>query len=101
MAGAKDRSAGTGRALRAGLGWLVVAGLAIVCWARMAVTTDITAFMADAGDARLAGISRQLAQSELTRTIVLSVQAEGDDPAAALAGAQTVGEALASDPEVA
>ena len=99
MAGAKDRSAGTGRALRAGLGWLLLIGLALVCWSRMAVTTDITHFMADESDARLAGISRQLAQSELTRTIVLSVQ--GEDLAGALAGARAIAEALKDDPEVA
>lgn len=86
---------------RALVGWLLLAGLALLCWSRMAVTTDITHFMADESDARLAGISRQLAQSELTRTIVLSVQAEGDDPAPALAGARMVAEALADDPEVA
>ena len=85
---------------RAVLGWLLLAGLAALCWTRMAVTTDITHFMADESDARLAGISRQLAQSELTRTIVLSVQAEGDDPGPALAGARAVAEALAGHPEV-
>ncbi|MBK9753480.1 MAG: MMPL family transporter [Nannocystis sp.] len=90
-----------GRVARALLGWLLLAGLAVLCWSRMAVTTDITHFMADESDARLAGISRQLAQSELTRTIVLSVQAEGDDPAPALAAARRLGEALAGDPEVA
>ncbi|MBK7829395.1 MMPL family transporter [Nannocystis sp.] len=90
-----------GRVARALLGWLLLAGLAALCWSRMAVTTDITHFMADESDARLAGISRQLAQSELTRTIVLSVQAEGDDPAPALAAARRLGEALAGDPEVA
>ena len=91
----------TGRVARALLGWLLLVGLAALCWSRMAVTTDITHFMADESDARLAGISRQLAQSELTRTIVLSVQAEGDDPAPALAAARRLGEALAGHPEVA
>lgn len=91
----------TGRVARALLGWLLLAGLAALCWSRMAVTTDITHFMADESDARLAGISRQLAGSELTRTIVLSVQAEGEDPAPALAAARQLGEALAGDPEVA
>jgi len=75
--------------------------LAVVCWLRMAVTTDITYFIADEGDARLAGVSRQLAQSELTRTIVLSVQGPGEDPGPALAVARALGTALEGHPEVA
>lgn len=94
-------SAGAGRGLRAALGLVVVLVLAAICWLRMAVTTDITYFLADEGDARLAGISRQLAQSELTRTIVLSVQGPGEDPAPALAVARALGAALEQHPEVA
>jgi predicted exporter len=91
----------SGRGLRAALGLAVMVLLAAICWQRMAVTTDITYFIADEGDARLAGISRQLAQSELTRTIVLSVQGPGEDPAAALAVARSLGAALERHPEVA
>lgn len=80
---------------------MVLAVLAAICWTRMAVTTDITYFLADEGDAQLAGISRQLAQSELTRTIVLSVQGPGDDPGPALAVARALGTALEGNPEVA
>jgi predicted exporter len=65
----------------------------------MAVTTDITHFLADETDAKLAGISRQLAQSELTRTMILSVQ--GPDPAAARAAAKEMAAALQDHPEVA
>ncbi len=91
-----------GRAWRAALGLVICVALALVCWSRMAVTTDITHFLADETDAKLAGISKQLAQSELTRTIVLSVSAAaGDDPALALAGARRMAAALAEDPEVA
>ncbi len=79
---------------------MIVLLLAWVCWSRMAVTTDITHFMADETDAKLAGISRQLAQSELTRTIVLSVHGAGDDPAPALAAAAKLAEALREHPEV-
>jgi len=100
------RSSGTGeraaRGLRAGLGLVIVLLLAWVCWSRMAVTTDITHFMADETDAKLAGISRQLAQSELTRTIVLSVHSnEGDDPGNSLRAAAKLADALRGHPEVA
>jgi predicted exporter len=94
-------SAPTRRGLRAAAGLLVLAALALVCWRRFAVTTDITHFLADETDARLAGISRRLAQSELTRTIVLSVTAPGDDPAPALRAAAAMAAALRGHPEVA
>jgi predicted exporter len=100
VAGAEDRSARF-RGLRAALGLLVIVALAVVCWTRLAVTTDITHFLADETDAKLAGISRQLAQSELTRTIVLSVRSETGEAGPALAAARTLGAALADDPEVA
>ncbi|MBL9100121.1 MAG: MMPL family transporter [Myxococcales bacterium] len=87
------------RAIRAAIGFVLLAVLVVVCWRRLAVTTDITHFMADETDAKLAGISRELAQSELTRTMILSVQA--DDPAAARAGARALAAALAGHPEVA
>ncbi len=90
-----------GRGLRALVGLIVLAVLAAICWARMAVTTDITYFLADESDAQLAGISRQLAQSELTRTIVLSVQGPGEDLGPALAVARALGAALEGHPEVA
>lgn len=93
--------AAPGRGLRATLGLVIVLVLAAICWLRMAVTTDITYFLADEGDARLAGISRQLAQSELTRTIVLSVQGPGEDLGPALAVARALGAALERHPEVA
>jgi hypothetical protein len=89
-----------GRGLRALVGLIVLAVLAAICWARMAVTTDITYFLADESDAQLAGISRQLAQSELTRTIVLSVQGPGEDLGPALAVARALGAALEGHPEV-
>ena len=101
MAVSGDRSERPGRGLRAAGGLVVVLLLAAVCWSRMAITTDITHFLADETDAQLAGISRQLAQSELTRTIVLSVQGPGDDPAPALAAAKVLAAALAGHPQVA
>jgi len=100
--GAQDTSRGPGRrGLRVSAGLVVLAVLAALCWSRMAVTTDITYFLADEGDARVAGISRELAQSELTRTIVLSVQGPGEDPGPALAVARGLAAALADHPEVA
>ena len=87
------------RGLRAAIGFVAIVLLALVCWRRMAVTTDITHFLADETDAQLAGISRQLAQSDLMRTMILSVQ--GEDPAAARMAAKDMATALRDHPEVA
>jgi predicted exporter len=86
------------RGLRAAIGLVLLCALALVCWRRMAVTTDITHFLADETDAQLAGISRQLAQSELTRTMILDVH--GEDPAAARAAAKDMAATLQEHPEV-
>ncbi len=87
------------RGLRAAIGFVLLAALALVCWRRIAVTTDITHFLADETDAKLAGISRQLAQSELTRTMILDIS--GDDPVAARAAAREMAAALEGRAEVA
>ena len=83
----------------AAIGFVLLAALALVCWRRMAITTDITHFLADETDAKLAGISRQLAQSELTRTMILDVS--GPDPAAARAAAKEMAADLQDNLEVA
>ena len=87
------------RGLRAAIGFVALAVLALVCWRRIAVTTDITHFLADETDAKLAGISRQLAQSELMRTMILSLH--GEDPASARQAALEIAAALRDNPEVA
>lgn len=89
------------RAARAGLGLALVAGLGLYCAARLRVSTDVTAFMAELGDERLGELSRGLAGSELTRSVVLSLRDEGGDPSVAIAGAQALAERLRELPEVA
>jgi predicted exporter len=79
---------------------VLLAALALVCWRRMAVTTDITHFLADETDAKLAGISRQLAQSELTRTMILST-CRATTRSRRRAAAREMAGALAGHPEVA
>ncbi|WP_422888892.1 MMPL family transporter [Nannocystis pusilla] len=88
-------------ALRAGLGAALVAGLVAFCALRLQVVTDITAFMADVADPKLAALSRGMASSELTRTLVLSVSDERGEPDVAIAGAQALADRLQDRPEVA
>lgn len=95
------RTSLAGRLVRGALGLALIAALAVYCAARLRVTTDITSFMAELGDARLAELSRGLASSELTRSVVLSLRDEGGDPDVALAGARALAERLQGHPEVA
>ncbi|MCY1069141.1 MMPL family transporter [Nannocystis sp. RBIL2] len=88
-------------AWRAGLGAALVAGLVAFCVLRLQVVTDITAFMADVADPKLAALSRGMASSELTRTLVLSVSDERGEPDVAIAGAQALADRLQDRPEVA
>lgn len=69
------------------------------CATHLHIGTDITNFMPDGGRAKLAALSRKLSNSELTRTMVISVGA--DDPATATAAAAALEQALARHPEVA
>lgn len=96
-----ERRVDLARALRALLGLAAIAALAAYCAARLQVTTDITAFMADQEDARLSALSRSLAQSELTRSMVLSIDAEDGDIGTAIAGADALAERLRGRPEIA
>jgi predicted exporter len=73
--------------------------MAVFCALRLRVTTDITHFLPAGADHRLAGLSRQLADSTLTRTLILSVGAPNIDDAKA--AARALAERLASLPEVA
>ncbi len=61
--------------------------------------TDITNFMPDGSGSELARLSRELAHSDLARTMVLTLGAE--EPARALAAAQQLADELRVHPEVA
>jgi predicted exporter len=63
--------------------WLIVA--AIVCASRFSVTTEITRFLPSGTDRRLAPISAALADSELTRTVILTVGGPTESEAASAA----------------
>src|SRR4051812_44278243 len=61
---------------------------------RLEVTTDITHFLPAGADHRMAQLSRELADSPLTRTLILSIGARTDQadlPAAAVALAERIG----------
>ena len=66
---------------------------------RLQITTDITHFLPAGADQRSAELSRRLADSTLTRTMILSIGAQ--DPAAARQGAAALAAGLAGNPEVA
>lgn len=74
------------------------AAMAAYCAMHLHISTDITNFMPDGGRAHLASLSRKLANSELTRTMIISVGA--DDPGVADAAAAELEESLARHPEV-
>lgn len=78
---------------RAAAAALVLLALGVYAGLRFEVTTDITHFLPSASDRALATLSRSIAESGLSRTMVLSVQ-----PPAAAAG---LAETLAAHPEVA
>lgn len=88
------------RPLRIALGLALLLAALIVVITRWSVTSDITSFLAqDVEDPRLAKIASRLAESELTRTVILSVEAPRAD--IATAGARALAEKLAPHPEVA
>ena len=86
-------------ATRLVLAAVTATAMAIFCVARLRVTTEITHFLPAGADHRLADLSRQLADSPLTRTLILSVGAPDADTARGAAVA--LAERLANHPEVA
>ena len=68
------------------------------CATHLRIGTDITNFMPDGGRARLASLSRRLANSDLTRTMILSVGA--DTPARSVAAALELEAMIVKHPEV-
>ena len=87
------------RGLRIGIGAVLLLAMALFCALRLEVSNQITHFLAPGDDPRLAKLSRRLAQSELTRTMIFTVSAEqtGD----AMAAADELAAGLAEHPEVA
>lgn len=92
----------TSRARALALGALLV-GLAVFDAARLEVTSDVTRFLAAPEDDRAARLTRELAASDLTRTLALTVgtAAEPQDPDLAAAAAADLASMLAGDPAVA
>jgi len=67
--------------------------------AHFEITTDINHFLPDAGDDRLATLSREIADSELSRTMILTLTAEDLD--GALQASRSFEKELLSEPRVA
>jgi predicted exporter len=87
------------RALRL-LAWAVLAvGLLVYNGRHLSFVTDITNFLPDGSGSELARLSRELAHSDLARSMALTIGA--DDPARAVAAAKQLAEALRAHPEVA
>ena len=80
----------------------VVAAL-LACYAllRIELSTDITSFMPRESDAELAVLASRLADSELTRTMILTIGSETGDLDAAVSAARELARALEGHPEVA
>jgi len=99
--------------LRIVIAAVIIAAMGAYSALRMEVTTDITHFLPAGSDHRMARLSRELADSPLTRTLILSIgskHAPGAAPAAAsdvhanddiLAAAAALAERIARHPEVA
>lgn len=83
---------------RLGLLAFVLAAAAIWFITQFRVTTDITRFIPDAEDRRLAAISRAVVDSELSRTMILALEAETTD--AAIDASRTFEALLRDDPRI-
>src|SRR5262249_30884121 len=94
MTGQKDRAR-----LHLGVAAALAIAMIVFCALRLRVTTDITHFLPAVTDHELAELSRRLADSALTRTLILDVG--GADPAAVREGAAALATGLASNPEIA
>jgi hypothetical protein len=83
------------------VGAVLIGLMALFVAARLELTTEITHFLAAGDDARLAKLSRQLAESELTKTTILVIGSEAGDQGRAITAARALAETLAADEEVA
>jgi predicted exporter len=94
------RSTGLRRYWPVLIGALLLAAMAWFVSARLQLSSDITHFLAAGDDARLAKLSRQLAESDLSKTTVLVIDSRDGDTAAAIAAADGLAAALAEHEEV-
>jgi predicted exporter len=85
--------------LRLGLAAALTVAMIVFCALRLRVTTDIMHFFPAGTDHRLAELSRKLADSSLTRTLILDVG--GADPEKVKEAAAALAAGLAAHPEVA
>ncbi len=81
------------------IGALVVAALTGYVVGHFRVTADVSQFLPDPEDRALSSISQQLAQSELSRTMILALEAP--DRATALQAGRVFERALRTEPRVA
>src|SRR5258708_10570465 len=80
------------------VGAIFLAALAAYVRAKLEVRTTVTDFLPEGPDRRVSEISRELAESELARMMVLTI--EVPDPRTAAAGAKALRELLALNPDV-
>lgn len=83
------------------IGVLLLGLMGLYVSSRWQTRSDITHFLAAGDDARLAKLSRQLAESELSKTTVLVIDSRDGDSKAAMAAADGLAAALAEHEEVA
>lgn len=83
------------------IGAVLLAVMGVFVGLKLEVTSEITHFLAAGDDARLAKLSRQLAQSELTKTTILVIDSDAHDTQAAIAAVDELAGALAEHEEVA
>jgi predicted exporter len=78
---------------------IVLTALAFYVQAKLVVRSDITDFLPEGRDRRASQLLRELAESELARTMILTVGAPSTGAAAK--GAKALGEQLSHDPDIA
>ncbi|PRQ03688.1 MMPL family protein [Enhygromyxa salina] len=83
------------------IGALVLGLMGVFVGLKLELTSEITHFLAAGDDGRLVKLSRQLAESELTKTTILVVDSQDGDLEAAIAAVDELAAALAEDEEVA
>jgi predicted exporter len=81
-----------------GLTLLLLAPLAVFVWLRFAVTTDVSVLLPPDGDQELSTITRRVAESELGRSMVLTIGAR--DPERVVAASRSFEAALRAEPRV-
>jgi len=78
---------------------IVLTALAFYVQAKLVVRSDITDFLPEGQDRRASQLLRELAESELARTMILTVG--GPNTGAAIQGTKAFGEQLSHDPDIA